>query len=174
MDKSKSKGLDQPDFDSMNYEQIIAFCISLEKEAVEFYESLAEQAKDEGSKARYGELAAMERGHIRKLEGLDEETFFETTPQKVIDLKTTDYLVDIEPGKSRSGKSQSGKSLTTQEVLILAAKREKATRDLYELLAENYAEEPFLEQFFTMMAEEEAQHKHDLEQEYEKGILGEF
>jgi rubrerythrin len=161
--------MDKPDFDSMTYEEIIEFCISLEKEAVEFYQSLAGQAKDEGSKARYRELAQMEQGHIRKLEGLDEETFFETTPKKVIDLKTTDYLVEIEPGKS-----QSGKSLTTQEVLILAAKREKATRDLYELLAEKYAEEPFLEQFFTMMAEEEARHKHDLEQEYEKGILGEF
>jgi rubrerythrin len=156
--------MSKPDFDSMSYEEIIEFCISLEKEAVEFYQSLADKAKDEGSKARYGELAAMERGHIRKLEGLDEETFFETTPKKVIDLKTTDYLVDIEPGKS----------LTTQEVLILAAKREKATRDLYELLAEKYADEPFLEQFFTMMAEEEARHKHDLEQEYERGILGEF
>ncbi|MFC1620057.1 ferritin family protein [Candidatus Neomarinimicrobiota bacterium] len=156
--------MDKPDFDSMTYEQIIAFCISLEKEAVEFYQSLAEKSKDEGSKARYLELAQMEQGHIRKLEGLDEETFFETTPKKIIDLKTTDYLVEIEPGKH----------LTTQEVLILAAKREKATRDLYELLAEKYAEEPFLEQFFTMMAEEEARHKHDLEQEYEKGILGEF
>jgi rubrerythrin len=156
--------MDKPDFDSMTYEQIIAFCISLEKEAVEFYQSLAEEAKDEGSKARYQELADMEQGHIRKLEGLDEETFFETTPKKIIDLKTTDYLVEIEPGKH----------LTTQEVLILAAKREKATRDLYELLAEKYTEEPFLEQFFAMMAEEEARHKHDLEKEYEKGILGEF
>lgn len=164
MDKTRNKEPDRPDFDSMSYEQIIEFCINLEKEAVEFYQSLAEGAKDEGSKARYVELSQMEQGHIQKLEGLDEETFFESTPQKVIDLKTTDYLVDVEPGKS----------LTTQEVLILAAKREKATRDLYELLAEKYAEEPFLEQFFTMMAEEEARHKHDLEQEYERGILGEF
>jgi rubrerythrin len=156
--------MDKPDFDSMTYEQIIEFCIGLEKEAVEFYEDLAAQAKDGGSKARYTDLAAMERGHIQKLEGLDEEAFFDTAPQKVIDLKTTDHLADIEPGKR----------LTPQEALIMAAKREKFMRDLYELLAKKYAEEPYLEQFFTMMAEEEARHKHELEQEYERGYLGEF
>lgn len=164
MDKSLGKEPDRPDFDSMTYEQIIEFCIGLEKEAVEFYEELASQAKDGGSKARYTELATMERGHIKKLEGLDEEAFFESTPQKVIDLKTTDHLADIEPGKS----------LTPQEALIVAAKREKVMRDLYELLAKKYADEPLLEQFFTMMAEEEARHKHELEQEYEQGYLEEF
>ncbi|UCD37363.1 MAG: ferritin family protein [Fidelibacterota bacterium] len=155
--------MDKPDFDSMTYEQIIEFCIGLEKEAVAFYQSLAEQSDDAASKALYEGLVKMEESHVAKLEQLDEEAFFETTPTKVIDLKTTDYLV-VKPEKE----------LNTQEVLILASQREKATRDLYETLADKYADEPFLHEFFTMMAEEEAQHKHDLESEYEKGIMGEM
>lgn len=151
-----------PDFQSMTFDEVLAFCIKMEEEAVALYENLAAEATNDASRERFKGLAEMEQGHVRRLQGFDEEKFFETAPSQVIDLKTTDYMVDIEAGKR----------LTTQEALILAAKREKATRDLYLELAKQYEEEPFLHGFFAMMAEEEARHKHDLEQEYEKGHYG--
>jgi rubrerythrin len=156
--------MDKPDFNAMSYEEIIQFCIELEQEAVTFYESLVQGTDDPAAKALYGELALMERGHEQRLEQLDEETFFETIPTKVIDLKTTDYLEEVDPGEE----------LTPQGILILAAKREKATMNLYTELAEMSTAEPFLHEFFKMMAEEEAKHKYILEEEYEKGIMGEM
>ena len=164
MNKDPQKPTSKPDFEHMSYEDIIQFCIGLEEESELFYQALMEEATDRAVRLLYQGLAGMERGHRRKLEQLDEDKFFETAPTKVIDLKITDYLLDAKPGEK----------LSTQDALILAAKREKATRDLYEILAGKYTDEPFLQQFFTMMAEEEARHKHILESEYEQGMLGEF
>lgn len=164
MNKSFDKTQDRPDFDTMSYDEIIQFCIRQEQESVDFYQSLAEKATDKPVKILFESLIQAERGHVRRLEQMDEEKFFESVPAKVIDLKITDQLTDVEPDKASS----------TQELLILAAKREKTARNLYETLAAKYADEPFLTQFFTMMAEEEARHKHDLEAEYEKHVLGEF
>ena len=153
-----------PDFDSMSYEEIIRFCISLEQAAAAFYEELVQGTDDPAAKALYGELAQMERGHEQRLEQLDEEAFFETVPTTIIDLKATDYLET----------AGSGQELTTQGILILAAQREKATRDLYAELALRYAAEPYLHEFFKMMAEEEAKHKLILEEEYERMMGGEM
>lgn len=155
---------DKPDFQQLAYNEIIAFCLKFEQEAVALYRRLAEMTPDEAAKSRYKALAEMEQEHVRRLENLDEEAFLGAPPIKIIDLKITDYLTPIEPDEN----------LTTQEVLIMAAQREKTARELYLTLARKYAGEPFLAEFFTMMADEEAQHKHALETEYERHILGEF
>ena len=151
-------------FDELSFDEIVKFCIKLEHEAVALYTSLAAKAEDVGGKARFESLAQMERGHVQKLENMDEEGFFENQPKPIIDLKLTDYMVAVDPGKK----------LTTQEALILAAKREKNALDLYTALSEKYKDEPLLSGFFQMMSEEEARHKHDLETEYESQILGEM
>ncbi len=156
--------MNRTNFDDMTFEELIQFCIEQEKDAVQLYETLASQAADQTGKARFESLARMERGHVKKLQELDVEGFFETVPKQVPDLKITDLMEPIEPGKN----------LTTQEALILAAQRERAARELYENLAERYGDEPFLNAFFTMMAEEEAGHKHDLEVEYDRRVQGEF
>ena len=151
-------------FDELSFGEIIKFCIKLEQEAVALYESLAAEAVDAGGKERFRSLAQMERGHVQKLEGMNEEGFFEKLPRPVVDLKITDYMIDVDAGKK----------LTTQEALILAAQREKVAMDLYTTLTEKYKDEPFLAGFFQMMAEEEGRHKHDLETEYESQIQGEM
>ncbi len=156
--------MNKANFDDMTFEELIQFCLEQENEAVQLYETLASQATDQTGKVRFESLARMERGHVKKLQELDVEGFFETVPKQVPDLKVTDYMEPIQPGKK----------LTTQEALILAAQREGAARQLYQNLAKRYGDEPFLNAFFTMMAEEEAGHKHDLEVEYDRRVQGDF
>ncbi len=156
--------MNELNFDAMTFEELIQFCIEQENEAVKLYESLASQATDQTGKARFESMARIERGHVKKFRELDVEGFFETVPKQVPDLKITDYMEPLEPGQN----------LTTQDALILAAQRERAARDMYDNLAERYADEPFLNAFFTMLAEEEASHKHDLESEYDRRVQGEF
>ena len=156
--------MNELNFDDMTFEKLVQFCIEQEKDAVQLYETLASQAADQTGKARFESLARIERGHMKRLQELDVEGFFETEPKQVPDLKVTDYMEPIQPGNK----------LATQEALILAAQRERVARDLYENLAERYGDEPFLNAFFTMMAEEEAGHKHDLEVEYDRRVQGEF
>ncbi len=155
--------MNKPDFSAMSYDDIIAFCIKLEEEAVALYQTLVDKAENESSRKFYASLVKMEKGHVQKFQNLGEEEFFESAPKKVIDLKITDYMVDVEPEQAR----------TSQEIIVMAAKREAMARELYTELAAKYADEPFLREFFQMMADEEAQHKHDLEVEYERAVLGE-
>lgn len=156
--------VNRPNFDDMGFDELTKFCIAQELEAVQLYETLAAQSTDQTGRARFESLTRMEQGHVKKLQDLDVERFFETVPKQVPDHKVTDYMDAIEPGPN----------LTTQEALILAAQRERAAWQLYQNLAERYLNEPFLNAFFTMMAEEEAGHKHDLEVEYDRRVQGEF
>ncbi len=156
--------VNKPTFDKISFEELIQFCIEQEDKAVQLYDTLASQAADQIVQARFESLAWMERGHVKKLQELDVERFFETVPKQVPDLKVTDFMEPIEPGQN----------LATDKALILAAQRERAARELYQNLAERYADEPFLNAFFTMMAEEEAGHKHDLESEYDRRVQGEL
>ncbi len=156
--------MDKVSFDDLTFEEIVQYCLGLEQESVALYETLSAEANDDAAQAFFTALAEMERGHVQRLEEMDIERFLQTVPRKVPDLKTTDYMKPIVPGKQ----------LTSREALILAAQREKAAREMYEHLAQRYADEPLLAFFFTMMAEEEASHKHGLESEYERRIQGEY
>ena len=53
------------------YNEIIAFAIDKEQEAVELYSDLAERAQSPSGKILFKELADMERGHKTKLKKLD-------------------------------------------------------------------------------------------------------
>ncbi len=156
--------MDKVNFNDLTFEETIQYCLGLEQEAVALYETLAAEANDDSARAFFTALAEMERGHVQSLKEMDVERFLQTVPREVPDLKTTDYMEPIDPGKQ----------LTSRKALILAAQREKAAREMYEHLAQRYADEPLLAHFFTMMAEEEASHKHGLESEYERRVQGEF
>lgn len=155
--------MDKPDFSAMGYDDIIAFCIKLEKDSIALYQNLVDSADNASSRQFYESLVKMEKGHVQKFENLGEDEFFKSAPKQVIDLKITDYMVDMDPKQAR----------TWQDIIAMAAKGEAMARELYLELAGKYADEPFLREFFQMMAEEEAQHKLDLELEYERAVLGE-
>jgi rubrerythrin len=110
------------------YNEIIAFAIDKEQEAFELYGDLADRAQSPSGKILFKELADMEKGHKTKLEKLDMSYFTSQKVKPPQDLKIADYLVDV--------------ALTPdspyQDILLFAAKREKAAFDLYTDLARIY------------------------------------
>ncbi len=146
--------------ESMNMDDIVEMCIHQEQQAIDLYTLARDQAKDEASRQKFQELIDMENEHKVSLKNFEIERYIELPPA---DLKVTDYLV--EPVLKDN--------MTTQEILILAAKREGKTAVMYQDLADHFSEEKHLNTFFQMMADEELRHKHDLETEYENEYLQE-
>ena len=80
-----------------------------------------------------------------------------------MDLKLSDYLVDVMPYPE----------MTYQEVLILAMKKEKNAFRLY-LDLSKIAPTPQLQDLFLSLAQEESKHKLRFELEYDEFVLKEF
>lgn len=146
--------------ESLSFDKILDFCAEQERQAIVFYENLRTMSRDPAAKQKYAELIAMEQKHLDSLRNFELEKYLDLPPA---DLKITDYLVEPE---IRS-------DLTTQEILILAAKREQRSAKLYQDLAQQFSAQPELATFFKLMADEELRHKHRLESEYEEGVLPE-
>lgn len=145
---------------SMDMDQIMEMCIDQEQQAIDLYRMARDQATDEASRQKFQELVEMETAHKVSLKNFELEKYIELPPA---DLKVTDYL--MEPLLSEH--------LTTQEILIVAAKREDKTARMYQDLADHFVNDKDLNTFFQMMADEELRHKHDLEAEYEREYLQE-
>jgi rubrerythrin len=93
---------------------------------------------------------------------IKEQGFFVLPDAKVRDLKIADYLVDVKPSATMS----------YQDALILAMKKEKAAFRMYTKLAEK-AENPDVKAVFLNLAQEESKHKLAFEVEYDEYILKE-
>ena len=145
------------------YNEIIAFAIDKEQEAVEFYGDMADRAQSPAGKILFKELAAMETGHKTKLEKLDMGYFSSQDLKQPEDLKIADYLVDVELTPDA----------TYQDIVLFAAKREKAAFDLYTDLARIYTTIPAIKKIFDVLAQEEAYHKLKLEREYDEVVYKE-
>ena len=145
---------------SMEMDDIVEMCVQQEQQAIDLYSLARDQAKDDSSRQKFQELVDMETVHKVSLQNFEIEKYIELPPA---DLKVTDYL--MEPVLKDN--------MTTQEILILAAKREDKTAKMYQALADHFAFDKELSTFFQMMADEELRHKHDLETEYENEFLQE-
>ncbi len=145
------------------FREVIAFAIDREKEAVKFYEDLQKIVRDEGAIETLKELAAMERGHITMLERFKPDDSYMFEPEKVTDLKLSDYMVSAIPTKDS----------TFQDVLVIAMKREEAAKNLYLKMASETPNEN-VKSMFLKIAEQEAKHKFQLEQFYDDNILTEM
>jgi len=139
------------------YNEVIQFAITKEKEAAALYAKLARQTKVPGAKLMFRELSDMEKGHQAKLERLDLAYFKSRKLAPVEDLKISDYLVDVSLSPDSS----------YQDILLFAAKRERAAFDLYSDLAGVYVSTPQIKKIFEVLAQEEATHKLKLEREYD-------
>ena len=84
------------------------------------------------------------------------------SPEKIMDLKISDYMVDVEPGPE----------MDYQQVLIVSMKREKAAYKLYMDLSESTTNEN-VRNMFLFLAQEEAKHKLRFETEYDDEVLRE-
>lgn len=150
------------DSDQDNLETILDFAIVREQRAYDFYMDLAEKSELPGVKELFVQFAREELGHKRKLEGIKEGTKQMSPPQKVLDLKIADYLVDVDTDED----------LDFRKALILAMKREKSSFRLYIDLANSISDKN-LKPIFLSLAHEEAKHKLRFEVEYDSHFLAE-
>lgn len=145
------------------FKEVIDFAIEREKEAVQFYEDMQKIVKDSAAIETLKELAAMERGHITMLQRFNPEDSFMFEPEKVTDLKLSDYMVKTVPTAAS----------TFQDVLVIAMKREEAAKNLYLKIAAETTDEN-VKNMFLKIAEQEAKHKFQLEQFYDDNIMTEM
>ena len=145
---------------SKEFNEVIDFAVEREKEAVQFYTDLQEIAKFAAQKVMLGELADMERGHIRVLEGLRQKGNTDKAVAKVPNLQISEYLVPAKPTAQ----------MTYQDIIITAMKREEKSKALYENLAARIDDEE-LSSVLLRIAAEEAQHKLRFEKIYDEEIL---
>ena len=142
--------------------ELIEFAMEQEQEAVDFYVGLAAKAQDKHVRETLLEFAEQERGHKRRLDAVRKGGKIEVPSRAPIDLKISDYLVDIEPKPN----------LSFQDALIIAMKREKTAFRMYRDLARQCME-PELREVFLFLAHEEANHKLSFEVQYDEIILQE-
>jgi rubrerythrin len=139
---------------------ILHTAIQREIDAYDLYSTAAQKAEIAHARSTLQALAAQEVGHRRRLEGLLEGGAFKSISgaqrKKVVDLKITDYLVEVALAADSD----------FQDILIVAGKREKASHDLYASLAQ-VAEDSEAIKLFELLASEELAHKNRIEALYE-------
>jgi rubrerythrin len=148
--------------DFQSIDDILDFAIENEQAAVDFYNALAVNSRNDEMKQIFTQFAKEEMGHKSKLLKLKTEGTFKVQQNNVLDLKMSDYLVDIEPKPNMS----------YEEALVLAMKREKSAFKLYTRLSEK-VDNPGLKKIFQSLAVEESKHKLRFEIEYDDFVMRE-
>lgn len=142
-------------------DEILDYAIGQEEEAAAFYTDLAARAEKGGMKQVLLEFAREEERHRDRLLSVKQGDSALIPHQDVVDLKLTDYLVDVEAAPD----------ISYQDALIVAMKREKAAFQLYSDMADKVQDE-HLREVFLGLAKEEAKHKLFFESEYDERVLG--
>jgi rubrerythrin len=143
-----------------DFKAIMGFAIEREREAVEFYQDLQERTRFSSQKDMLKDLEMMERGHITVLTNLQDRGAENIDHKHVEDLQISEYLVKEEPQGD----------LSYQDILIVAMKREEASKNLYADLALRYKGTE-MEGIFNRLAAEETGHKLKFEKLYDDEIL---
>jgi rubrerythrin len=143
-------------------DDILDFAIQNEQDAVDFYNQLAKESSNQEMIDVFTQFAKEEMGHKAFLSKVKNEGTFTVKNQKVLDLKMSDYLVDVEPRPN----------MPYEDALILAMKREKNAFKLYTHMAER-APNDHLHKIFNALALEESKHKLRFELEYDEYVLRE-
>ena len=142
-------------------DEILDYAIDQEQQAADFYADMAQRVEKGGMKDIFIEFSREEERHRDKLLDVKQGEHELSAHQEVIDLKISDYLVDVEAHEH----------ISYQDALIIAMQRERAAFRLYSDLAEKVTEEE-LRQVFLGLAKEEAKHKLFFESEYDERVLG--
>ena len=148
--------------DFKNIEEILDFAINNEQQAADFYNKLSKNSSEKQMKETFASFAKEEQGHKARLERIKNEGVYEIKQENILDMKISDYLVSV----------KTSDSMTYQEALILAMKREKAAYKLYIKLA-SIAPTDELKIIFKNLANDEAKHKMSFEIEYDDVIYKE-
>jgi rubrerythrin len=141
-------------------DEILDYAIDQEEQAAAFYADLAGRAEKAGMKDILLEFAAEEQRHKDRLVAVRQGDRELTPEQEVLDLKISDYLVEV-------GATE---SISYQDALIVAMKRERAAFQLYTDMAAKVPE-GHLREVLQGLAKEEAKHKLFFESEYDERVL---
>jgi len=139
-------------------DEILAFATDREKEAVEFYESLAKKATRASLKETFVNFAREEEKHVTLLTDIsgNKEKIDAYKFKKIADLKISDYMLEKEYEEG----------MPMPEILKLAMKREEIAVKLYTDLAGQTDHED-AKKVFMILVQEEAKHKLGLETMYD-------
>jgi rubrerythrin len=141
-------------------DEILDYAIGQEEEAAAFYANLAQRAEKAGMKDILMDFSREEQSHKDRLVAVKQGERTLTPEQEVVDLKISDYLVEVEASED----------ISYQDALIVAMKREKAAFRLYSDMAEKVPEGT-LREVFVGLAKEEAKHKLFFEAQYDDKIM---
>ena len=141
-------------------DEILDYAIDQEQQAADFYANLAGRAEKAGMKDILLEFSEEEKRHKERLLAVKTGERELTPEQEVLDLKISDYLVEVDATDD----------ISYQDALIVAMKRERAAYELYSDMAEKVPESN-LRQVFVGLAKEEAKHKLFFESEYDERVL---
>ncbi len=141
-------------------DEILDYAIDQEQQAADFYTSLAGRAEKAGMKEVLLEFAEEEKRHKERLLAVKTGEHELTPEQEVLDLKISDYLVEVDESDD----------ISYQDALIIAMKRERAAYELYSDMAEKVPESQ-LKEVLAGLAKEEAKHKLFFESEYDDRVL---
>jgi rubrerythrin len=153
--------------ETASVEAIIKRAIVLEEESASMYTAAACGMKNAPLRKRLEEMAEQERGHKAKLEeiltGNVRWAIKRSKSEAVPDLRLSDHL-EAKPLDANAD---------YQDVLLTAARREKASYDFYQAMAE-MVDDKFIKSVFEMLASEELHHKYEVEKTYEEVIYQAF
>ena len=141
-------------------EEILDYAIDQEQQAADFYEDVAQRAETAGMKKILLDFSEEEKRHKKILQDVKTGEHELTPEQEVLDLKISDYLVEVEASDN----------ITYQDALIIAMKRERAAYELYSDMAAKVPES-HLKEVLEGLAIEEAKHKLFFEAEYDERVL---
>ncbi len=139
-------------------DDILEFAINREKEAVEFYTSLAAEATREALKETFESFAGEEQKHADLLSDISGNKAkidaYEFKP--VTNLKISDYMVETEYKQG----------MPMPEILKIAMKREEKAVKIYTTLG-NQTDNEDAKKVFKILVQEESKHKLALETMYD-------
>jgi rubrerythrin len=141
-------------------DEILDFAITREEEAAQFYRALAEQTETVGMREMFEEFAREEVIHREKLLLVKEQKLLLPAKDRLLDLRVSRYDVKIAPEQEHD----------YQQALLLAIRKEKAARILYEDLADR-TQETNAHTILVALAHEEAKHQHYFEKQYDTYFL---
>jgi rubrerythrin len=143
-------------------DEILRFAIRKEADAAAFYNMAADRSNP-GVKKAFKELAKMEEGHKKKLEGFDLKKIGQMKLKKTKGLGMSEMMEDV-PYSS---------DMSYADLLRMAIKNEERSQQLYLTTAKRVTE-PSLKKMLLILAREESTHKEKLEKIYDDEILTEF
>jgi len=139
-------------------DEILEFAIDREKEAVEFYASLAQEAPSEALKQTFINFSKEEEKHVALVSDIsgNKAKIDSYEFEKIPDLKISNYMVD----------AAYEKGMPMLDVLKLAMKREEKAVKLYTLLGDQ-TDDADAKKLFQILVQEESKHKLGLESMYD-------